>query len=78
MLVGLKVITYEESRLEFFKGQLAKANKKLERHVDKMATGKLNAYDYEVQDKACELGSIVSFYSDVVAMLENDNQGVEV
>ena len=66
------VKSYKEMRLEYFTSELTKANKKLERHVEKMANGKLNAYDYGVQDKASDLGMVVSFLEDAVSLMAND------
>lgn len=56
----LKEVSYEESRLEFFREELAHVKRKLEWAV---------AHNPNWEDCA-EKGEIVSFYQDIVKMLE--------
>lgn len=59
----LKIITYEQSRLAFFKAQLAKAERQLNWAVKR-------GLDCET---CAERGETVSFYEDIVKMLEGNN-----
>lgn len=59
----IKIITYEQSRLAFFKAQLAKAERRLNWAVK-------NGLDCET---CAERGETVSFYEDIVKMLEGNN-----
>lgn len=59
----IKIITYEQSRLAFFKAQLAKAERRLNWAVK-------NNRDCET---CAERGETVSFYQDIVKMLEEGN-----
>lgn len=59
----IKIITYEQSRLAFFKAQLAKAERRLNWAVKR-------GLDCET---CAERGEIVSFYQDIVKMLEGNN-----
>ena len=61
----LKIITYEQSRLDFFKTELAIAERRLEWAVK-------NGLDCET---CAERGEIVSFHEDIVKMLEEENNG---
>lgn len=56
----LKVQSYEEARIEFFRGQLAAANKRLDYAVR-------NHYPETV---CADRGDAVSFYSDIIKMLK--------
>ena len=65
----LKVITYEESRLEFFKKELKMAQNKLER-----IRRTCNRNESPLSDKSLMLsdaGEEVSYYEEVVKMLED-------
>lgn len=60
MAFGLKVITYEEDRLDYFKKQLAHQERRL---------------DYAIKhNRSCwdcaDIGTEVNFYQDVVKMFE--------
>lgn len=59
----IKIITYEQSRMAFFKAQLAKAERRL-------AWAVKNSRDCET---CAERGEAVSFYEDIVKMLEGNN-----
>lgn len=61
----IKIITYEQSRLAYFKAQLAKAERRLNWAVKK-------GRDCET---CAERGEAVSFYEDIVKMLEEENDG---
>ena len=64
----IKVITYEESRLEFFKKELKMAQNKLER-----IRRTCNRNESPLSEKSLMLddaGAEVSYYRDVVKMLE--------
>lgn len=64
----LKAISYEEARLAFFKVALARAERSLDWAVKHSAELTLRSgADYDVCE---EKGDIVSYYKDVVAMLE--------
>jgi hypothetical protein len=66
----LKVITYEESRLEFFKRELRMAQNKCER-----IKRTLNRNESPLSEKSLMLddaGAEVSYYRDVVKMLEDN------
>lgn len=62
--MGLKRVTYAEDRLEYFKGQLAIARRVL-------AWWANNSYDRYI---LAEKGEIVSYYEDIVKMLEEEMQ----
>lgn len=59
----IKIITYEQSRLAFFKTQLAKEERRLNWAIK-------NGRDCET---CAERGETVSFYEDIVKMLEEGN-----
>ena len=59
-MMGLKAVTYAEDRLEFFRGQLAHAERVLDWGITHGRTPENNA----------EKGRIVSYYEDIVKMLE--------
>jgi hypothetical protein len=64
----IKVITYEESRLEFFKKELKMAQNKCER-----IKRTLNRNESPLSEKSLMLddaGAEVSYYRDIVKMLE--------
>lgn len=61
----IKVINYEESRLEFFKNELKMSRKKLE-FVRRRRT--MNGV--EQMRMLSDVGAEVSYYEDVVKMLE--------
>jgi len=64
----IKVITYEESRLEFFKKEMKMAQNKLER-IRRMC----NRNESPMSEKSLMLddaGTEVSYYRDIVKMLE--------
>lgn len=61
----LKVITYEESRLEFFKKELKMAENKLARIERKRFTNCI-----ERIGMLSDSGAEVSYYRDIVKMLE--------
>lgn len=64
----IKVITYEESRLEFFKRELRMAQNKCER-----IKRTLNGNESPLSEKSLMLddaGAEVSYYRDIVKMLE--------
>ncbi len=64
----LKAISYEEARLAFFKVALARAERSLDWAVEHIAELTLRSgADCDVCE---EKGDIVSYYKDVVAMLE--------
>ena len=58
--MGLKRVTYAEDRLEFFRAQLAHAERVLDWGITHGRTPENNA----------EKGRIVSYYEDIVKMLE--------
>lgn len=58
--MGLKRVSYAEARLEYFKGQLATARRVL-------AWWANNSADWSI---CSEKGAIVSYYEDIVRMLE--------
>lgn len=60
MAFGLKVITYEEDRLDYFKQQLAHQ----ERRLDFAIKHNRSCWD------CAEIGREVGFYQDIVEMLE--------
>lgn len=60
----LKAVTYAEDRLEYFKGQLAIARRIL-------AWWANNSWDRNILE---EKGEIVSYYEDIVKMLEEKMQ----
>lgn len=65
----IKVITYEESRLEFFKKELRMAQNKCER-----IKRTLNRNESPLSEKLLMLddaGAEVSYYRDIVKMLED-------
>ena len=61
----LKVITYEESRLEFFKNELKMSRKKLELVQRRRTMDRL-----EKMRMLGDAGAEVSYYEDIVKMLE--------
>lgn len=61
----IKVITYEESRLEFFKNELKMSRKKLELVQRRRTMDRL-----EKMRMLGDAGAEVSYYEDVVKMLE--------
>lgn len=61
----LKVITYEESRLEFFKNELKMSRKKLELVQRRRTMDRV-----EKMRMLGDAGAEVSYYEDVVKMLE--------
>lgn len=63
-MMGLKAVTYAEDRLEYFKGQLAIARRVL-------AWWANNSWDRHI---LAEKGEIVSYYEDIVKMLEEKMQ----
>lgn len=63
-MMGLKAVTYAEDRLEYFKGQLAIARRIL-------AWWANNNWDRHI---LAEKGEIVSYYEDIVKMLEEEMQ----
>lgn len=66
----IKVITYEESRLEFFKKELKMAQNKLER-----IRRTCNRNESPLSEKSLMLddaGAEVSYYKDIVKMLEDN------
>lgn len=66
----LKAITYEESRLEFFKNELKMSRKKMER-----IKRKCNRNESPLSENSLMLadaGAEVSYYEDVVKMLEEN------
>lgn len=66
----IKVITYEESRLEFFKKELKMAQNKLER-----IRRTCNRNESPLSEKSLMLddaGAEVSYYRDIVKMLEEN------
>ena len=52
----VKIISesYQQARKRFFQNHAKRAEAKLNKHVEKMTTGELNAYDFAVQDKASQ------------------------
>lgn len=62
--MGLKAVSYAEDRLEYFKGQLAIARRVL-------AWWANNSWDRHILE---EKGEIVSYYEDIVKMLEEKMQ----
>lgn len=70
----IKVITYEESRLEFFKKELKNANKKMSMIGRKKFKSKEERHLI-----MSDVGAEVSYYQDIVKMLEekeNENHTV--
>ena len=63
----IKVITYEESRLDFFKKELKMEENKLAR-IDR----KRFANCLERHEMLSEAGAEVSYYRDIVKMLEEN------
>lgn len=63
----LKVITYEESRLEFFKNELKMSRKKLELVQRRRTMDRV-----EKMRMLGDAGSEVSYYEDIVKMLEDN------
>lgn len=61
----IKVITYEESRLEFFKNELKMSRKKLELVQRRRTMDRV-----EKMRMLGDAGAEVSYYEDVVKMLE--------
>lgn len=69
--VKIKVITYEESRLEHFKNKRSKYQKKLD--LIEQCSNSMNSQ--AIQEKHFQLsqaGEIVQYYDDIVKMLEAD------
>ena len=75
MHTEIKAIRYPEARHNWYAAQVKKAKRKLELHVAKMADGRLNGYDYAVQDKASELGAEVSYLNDAEKLFGDDEFG---
>ena len=80
----LKAYTYEESRLEYFKEQKKHWERCLKYWVGVLATDKYPNMDHPqfyVEDKCAECGAKVSYYEDIIQMLEilkgveGDNNG---
>lgn len=61
----IKVITYEESRLEFFKNELKMSRKKLELVQRRRTMDRV-----EKMRMLGDAGAEVSYYEDIVKMLE--------
>ena len=68
MEITIKSITYEEARLEYFKGQKAKAEQCMKYWAKKAARDP--RYLTQAHDKACEAADRVMFYADVIKMFE--------
>lgn len=64
----LESITYEEARLEYFREQKAKAERSMQYWVNRAV--KEPCYISGTHDKACDAADRVSFYADVIKMLE--------
>lgn len=65
----IKILFYEESRLDYFKKQQSIAERKLF-----FWKSRLDSSHYPVhyaEEKCAEYGSIISYYNDVIRMLEN-------
>ena len=65
----IKILFYEESRLEYFKKQKSIAEGKLSFWKSRLDSSHYPAH--QVEEKCAEYGSIISYYSDVIKMLEN-------
>lgn len=80
----LKAYTYEESRLEYFKEQKKHWERCLNYWVNALAKNKYPDVDHPqfyVEDKCAECGAKISYYEDIIQMLEvlegaeGDNNG---
>lgn len=68
MEITLKSITYEEARLEYFREQKVKAEHSLKYWANRAV--KDPCYISGTHDKACEAADRISFYNDVIKILE--------
>ena len=65
----IKILVYEESRLEYFKKQQSIAERKLSFWMSQLDSTRYLVHYAE--EKCAEYGSIISYYNDVIRMLEN-------
>ena len=65
----LNFITYEESRLEYFRQQKAHAERCLEYWVKVMPKGKMGYTQIDIEDKCSEYGAIINYYEDAINAL---------
>lgn len=64
----IKSMFYDEARYEYFKRQKSIAEGKLKWWESRLNSP--NYPDHYVEDRCAEYGSIISYYSDVIGMLE--------
>lgn len=70
----IKVVTYEESRLAYFEGVRERQEKRIRRFEN---SKKAKAMPCEERYRLLsELGEILSYYDDVIAMLKNQQKSL--
>ena len=74
MLV-LKLTSYEESRLEYFREQKAHAARCLDYWVGALRKGKRGYDQIMLEDKCAEYGKMISFYEDAINAFGGENNG---
>lgn len=68
-------ISYEESRLEYFRDQKAHCERCLDYWVNALRKGKRGYSHIMLEDKCAEYGSMISFYEDAINAFGGENNG---
>ena len=62
----LKLTSYEESRLEYFRGQKAHCERRLDYWVKALRKGKRGYDQIMLEDKCDEYGEMINYYEDAI------------
>ena len=62
----LKSISYEESRLEYFRAQKAHCERCLDYWVNALGKGKLGYSQIMLEDKCAVYGEMINYYEDAI------------
>lgn len=71
----LKLTSYEESRLEYFRDQKAHCERCLDYWVKALRKGKRGYTQFMLEDKCAEYGAMINYYEDAINAFGGENDG---
>lgn len=71
----LKLTSYEESRLEYFREQKAHCERCLDYWIKAMYKGKLGYDQIMLEDKCHEYAVMINYYEDAIKAFGGENDG---
>ena len=71
----LKLTSYEESRLEYFRDQKAHCERCLDYWVNALGKGKRGYTQLMLEDKCAEYGAMINYYEDAINAFGGENNG---